>query len=50
MNRLGIKDKNNLEEMYNYFINNKGNKNLHLEGLFSHFATTGILDDYYKNN
>lgn len=48
MNRLGIKDKNNLEEMYNYFINNKGNKNLHLEGLFSHFATTGILDDYYK--
>ena len=48
MNRIGIKDKNNLEEMYNYFINNKGNKNLHLEGLFSHFATTGILDDYYK--
>ena len=48
MNRIGIKNKDNLEEMYNYLINSKANNNLHLEGLFTHFATTGILDDYYK--
>ncbi len=44
MNRLGINNKNELNEVVN--IINK-NKNIYLEGLFTHFATPGIHDKFY---
>ena len=45
MNRLGIKDKKIFNEVYDLI--NKS-KNIELEGLFTHFATTGIMDDMYN--
>ncbi len=50
MNRLGFKDKEEIKKAYD-IINNSDN--LILEGIFSHFATTGIFDnkwDYQVNN
>ena len=44
MNRLGFKDKESINEAYK-LIND--NKNLYLEGIFTHFATSGFLDKYY---
>ena len=44
MNRLGIKDKQQVTEIYNYLINNN---NIFLEGIFTHLATTGISDKYW---
>jgi len=44
MNRIGVSTKEELEEMYKY-INE--NKNIYLEGIFTHFATPGINDVYY---
>lgn len=42
MNRLGFKDKNELLEVYNYYKNN-------IEGIFSHFATSGLMDKDWDN-
>lgn len=42
MNRLGINDSKEVEDIYHYF-KDKNN----LEGLYSHLATTGILDKRY---
>lgn len=44
MNRLGIKDKNELKEIVD-LINT--NQYLILEGIYSHFATVGFFDPYY---
>ena len=44
MNRLGVKDKEAFNDMYNYI--NK-NPKLYLEGIYTHFATTGLHDKYY---
>ena len=46
MNRLGISNKNEIEEIYNNLINNK---NVKLEGIYTHFATTGSFDKIYDN-
>lgn len=44
MNRLGFKDKKELEEAYNLVENND---NLFLEGIYTHFATSGRGDIFY---
>lgn len=44
MNRLGVSSKKEFNEMIDYI--NK-NKNIKLEGIFTHFATPGINDPYY---
>lgn len=44
MNRLGVKTKKEFNEIYNYI---KDNKNIYLEGIYTHFATPGIKDIYY---
>lgn len=41
MNRLGFKDKNELEEIYNEL---KKNEKIEIEGIFTHFATLGVND------
>ena len=46
MGRLGIKDKNELKESYD--ILNK-NKNIIVEGIYSHFATIGVFDKKWDN-
>lgn len=45
MNRLGFKDKKDIEEAY--LLINK-DKYLELEGVFTHFATAGRGDSFYK--
>lgn len=47
MNRLGIKDKNELKEVCTLI---KGNNNFNLEGIYTHFATSGIWDKYWDNS
>ncbi len=44
MHRLGFDSKKNLTEAF-YLL--KESKNLFLEGIYSHFATSGIKDPYY---
>lgn len=46
LNRLGLDNKLQINEIYNNLINNK---NIELEGIFTHFATTGIIDKNYDN-
>lgn len=46
MNRLGIKDKDEFNEIVR-LINE--NNNIFLEGLFTHFATPGVNDKFYDN-
>ena len=43
MNRLGFKNKNEVKEVYDKLANS----NMILEGIYSHFATSGIWDKYY---
>ncbi len=47
MNRLGIKRKEEVEEAVSLL---SGKENLILEGIFTHFATGGILDPYYDKS
>ena len=47
MNRLGIKDKNELKEVCTLI---KENNNFTLEGIYTHFATSGIWDKYWDNS
>lgn len=44
MNRLGIKDAGELKEAYTLLLEND---KINLEGLYTHFATSGIMDPYY---
>ena len=44
MNRIGVSSKEEFNELYEYI--NK-NKNIELEGIYTHFATPGINDVYY---
>ena len=44
MNRLGFKDRKELEEVFKLL---KEDKNIELEGIYTHLATTGIIDVYY---
>lgn len=44
MNRIGINKKEQVEEIYNNLINNK---DIELEGIYTHFSTTGIQDTIY---
>lgn len=46
MNRLGFKDKNELNEIYKKL---KENKNIEIEGIYTHFATLGINDKEWDN-
>lgn len=46
MNRLGIDQKEDLEEAYNLLIENKSYL---LEGIYTHFATTGLRDEIWDN-
>lgn len=46
MNRLGFKDKNEVKEVYNKLINNSAIK---LEGIYTHFATSGMWDKHFDN-
>ncbi len=46
MNRLGIKDKDEFNEIVKLI---KENDNIYLEGLFTHFATPGVNDKFYDN-
>ncbi len=43
MNRFGIKDKNEVLEI----VNKLKKSNIELEGIFTHFATSGVSDKYY---
>lgn len=43
MNRYGINDKNHLEEI----INNLKNTNIYIEGIYTHYATSGVTDIYF---
>lgn len=45
MNRLGFKNPEELENAYRLMINNE---KITIEGIFSHFATSGINDSYYN--
>lgn len=47
MNRLGFKDKDELEQVY---LEASSNSRLYVEGLFSHFHTTGIADAEYERD
>lgn len=47
MNRLGFKDREELERIVKDAM---GNERLTVEGLFTHFHTSGILDREYENN
>lgn len=46
MNRLGIKTKDEFNQVYN---NLKKNKYVLIEGIYSHFATSGVLDKHWDN-
>ena len=46
MNRLGFKEKEQLNEIYNKF---KNKENIEIEGIFTHFATLGINDKEWDN-
>ena len=46
MNRLGFKEKEELNEIYNEF---KNKENIEVEGIFTHFATLGINDKEWDN-
>ena len=46
MNRLGFDKKDELDKVYSDI---KEHKNLYLEGIFSHFATSGVYDKNYDN-
>ncbi len=45
MNRLGFKSKEEIKEIYEKI---KGVDNIEIEGIFTHFATTGISDKEWK--
>ena len=42
MNRIGLDNKDNINEIVN-------NKNLNIEGIYTHFATSGYLDKHWDN-
>jgi len=46
MGRLGIKDKKELKESYEIL---KNNKNIEVEGIYTHFATIGVFDKKWDN-
>lgn len=46
MNRLGFKDREELNEIYNEL---KEKENIEIEGIFTHFATLGINDKEWDN-
>lgn len=46
MNRLGFNDKKEINKIYKDITKQN---NIHLEGIFSHFATSGIYDKNYDN-
>jgi len=46
MGRLGIKDKIQLKECYEIL---KNNKNINVEGIYTHFATIGVFDKKWDN-
>lgn len=46
MNRLGISDKKEFNDVYKLLIENK---NVLLQGLYTHFATPGVSDKFYDN-
>ena len=46
MNRIGFKEKAELNEIYKEL---KENKNIEIEGIFTHFATLGINDKEWDN-
>lgn len=47
MNRLGFKDKDQLEEVYKEAVKNT---KLTVEGIFTHFHTTGLSDTEYERD
>lgn len=46
MNRIGFKNKDEVYEIYKQL---KNNKNLEVEGIYTHFATSGICDKEWDN-
>ena len=46
MNRLGLKNKKEINEIYQLFSENE---NIEVEGIFTHFATLGINDKEWDN-
>ena len=46
MNRLGIKDKNEVKEIYDTLKNS----NISLEGVYTHLGTSGMWDNHYDND
>ena len=46
MNRLGFNNKDEIKNVYDFISKSK---NIHLEGIFTHFATTGVYDKNYDN-
>ena len=46
MNRIGLNNKEDVKKVYDSLL---GNENIKLEGIYTHFATTGIIDKGYDN-
>lgn len=46
MNRLGLKDKNEIKEICEFLVNNE---KILLEGIYTHFGTSGLYDKCYDN-
>jgi len=46
MNRLGFNNESEITDIYNSLINNK---NIKLEGIYTHLATSGIADKIFDN-
>lgn len=46
MNRIGVNSKEEFNQIYDYI---KINKNIYLEGIYTHFGTPGIIDKSYDS-
>lgn len=47
MSRLGIRDREELNELFNLQQSEHGSNNFFLEGIYTHFATSGVFDKYW---
>jgi alanine racemase len=47
MSRLGIRDREELNELFNLQQSEHASNNFFLEGIYTHFATSGVFDKYW---
>ncbi|HOZ54490.1 MAG TPA: alanine racemase [Clostridia bacterium] len=48
MSRLGIRDREELNELFNLQQSEHASNNFFLEGIYTHFATSGVFDKYWE--